>query len=220
LERGHPCPHERAARTKFVSDQEPIGWHSRGYLPHFDAGEVFQSITFRLHDSMPQSVIEKWKLELAHEKEFEDKLRYRIEAYLDRGVGACYLSDLRISNVVQSALLHFDGERYRLAAWVVMPNHVHLLAAPLPDYSLSGIMHSIKSYTAQEANKMLARKGRFWFEDYFDRYIRNAQHFDNAVSYIESNPVRAGLCEFTKDWPWGSARHKASSTRAAKSCSR
>ena len=195
-----------------MNDNEPIGWHSRGYLPHFDAGEVFQSITFRLHDSMPQNLIERWKLVLAHECEgLEDKLRYRIEAYLDRGLGVCYLSDPRVGSLVQSALLHFDGDRYRLSAWVVMPNHVHVLAAPLPTHSLSGIMHSIKSYTSQEANKVLTRKGKFWFEDYFDRYIRNAQHFENAVSYIESNPVRAGLCSLPWEWRLSSARFKVRS---------
>ena len=206
-----------AQREEIVNDNEPIGWHSRGYLPHFDGGEVFQSITFRLCDSMPENLIEEWNLELEREgEEFDDKLRYRIEAYLDRGKGACYLKDPRIGNLVQSALLYFDGERYRLSAWVVMPNHVHLLAAPLPTHSLSGIMHSIKSYTSQEANKMLTRSGRFWFEDYFDRYIRNAQHFDNAVSYIETNPVRAGLCRLPWDWPFSSSRYKVSCARSAR----
>ena len=73
-------------------DFEPRGWHSRGYLPHFDAGEVFQSITFRLHDSMPQSLLEMWREELARESaEFEDKLRWRIESYLDQGYGVTEL---------------------------------------------------------------------------------------------------------------------------------
>src|SRR6266403_1570918 len=108
------------------SDYKPLGWHSRGYLPHFDAGEVFQSITFRLYDSMPQELLVKWREELARESEqVEDKLRWRIEAYLDQGYGACYLSDIRIANMVQNALLHFDGDRYRLSAWIIMPNHVH-----------------------------------------------------------------------------------------------
>jgi REP element-mobilizing transposase RayT len=198
-----------AEREHIVNQHEPIGWHSRGYLPHFDGGEVFQSITFRLFDSMPQNLIDKWKLELAREDdEFEDKLRYRIEAYLDRGIGACYLRNPRLAALVESALLHFDGERYRLSAWIVMPNHVHLLAAPLIGFSLSGIMHSIKSYTSTEANRILGRQGRFWFEDYFDRYIRNGQHFDNALAYIENNPVRAGLCKSAREWQFGSARLK------------
>ncbi|HYW70817.1 MAG TPA: transposase [Pyrinomonadaceae bacterium] len=166
---------------------------------------------------MPQSLIEKWRVELARGgEEFEEQLRYRIEGHLDRGVGGCYLSDQLIGNLVQSALLHFDGERYRLAAWVVMPNHVHLLAAPLQNHSLSAIMHSIKSYTAQEANRILARQGRFWFEDYFDRYIRNAQHFDNAVSYIETNPVRAGLCRLPWDWRFSSAQCEITSAKSAR----
>ena len=152
----------------------------------------------------------KWKQELARELEqVEDSLRWRIEAYLDRGCGACHLSDIRIANLVQNALLHFDGDRYRLFAWVLMPNHVHMLAAPCYANSLSDIMHSIKSYTAQEANKILEGKGRFWFEDYFDRYIRNAKHFENAVSYIESNPVRAGLCGSAGEWRFGSAWFRA-----------
>jgi REP element-mobilizing transposase RayT len=216
MERGHPCPHEREARKRLM-DYQPKGWHSRGYLPHFDAGEVFQSITFRLYDSMPQGLLEEWRRDLAREADdFEDRLRYRIEAYLDRSYGACYLSNDRIANLTQSALLHFDGERYRLSAWVIMPNHVHLLAAPCFGYSLSNIMHSLKSYTAQQANKTLVRKGRFWFEDYFDRYIRNAKHFENAVAYIESNPVRAGLCETARDWRFGSAWFRSRQLRVAR----
>ncbi|HSP61882.1 MAG TPA: transposase [Pyrinomonadaceae bacterium] len=199
-----------------ASDDKPAGWHSRGYLPHFDAGEVFQSITFRLHDSMPQDLLTKWREELARESdEIEDALRWRIEAYLDQGYGACHLADDRIAALVQSALLHFDGARYRLSAWVLMPNHVHLLAAPLAGHSLSNMMHSIKSYTAQQANKILQRNGRFWFEDYFDRYIRNAKHFENAIGYIESNPVRAALCNSPGEWRFGSACFRAREAHAS-----
>lgn len=198
-----------------ANDIQPKGWHSRGYLPHFDAGEVFQAITFRLDDSMPQQLLAKWRRELSRESEdFADAIRYRIEAYLDRGCGSCYLTDRRIATLVQSALLHFDDDRYRLSAWVVMPNHVHVLAAPCLGHTLSGIMHSIKSYTANEANKLLNRKGPFWFEDYFDRYIRNAQHYENAVNYIESNPVRAGLCRSAREWRFGSAWFRAQLSRA------
>ena len=221
MERGHPCPHERQARRKdpmSLDTHKSRGWHSRGYLPHFDAGEIFQTITFRLHDSMPQHLLEKWRQELAGESpDFEDELRYRIEAYLDRGYGACYLRSKLIAEIVQSALFYFDGERYRLSAWVIMPNHVHLLAAPCSPHSLSEVMHSIKSYTAQQANKALKRSGRFWFEDYFDRYVRNAQHYENAVSYIINNPVRAGLCKSFRDWEFSSAWfrwHERSAARA------
>jgi putative DNA methylase len=198
-----------AKREKMKSvpqNYERRGWHSRGYLPHFDAAEVFQSITFRLHDSMPQNLIDRWRRELAREaQDIGDALRWRIEAYLDQGYGGCYLADPRIALIIENSLLHFDGERYRLSAWVVMPNHVHFLAAPCCGKSVSSIMHSIKSYTSQEVNKVLGRTGSFWFEDYFDRYIRNGLHYNNARVYIENNPVKAGLCKRAADWRFSSA---------------
>jgi putative DNA methylase len=196
--------------SRSFNDYEPRGWHSRGYLPHFDVEEVFQSITFRLHDSMPQNLINRWRCELAREREdIGDALRWQIESYLDQGYGACYLADPRIASIIENSLLHFDEERYRLSAWVVMPNHVHFLAAPSPGKSISSIMHSIKSYTSQEANKVLGRTGQFWFEDYFDRFIRNAVHYKNALVYIESNPVKAGLCKRAVDWRFSSAWRRA-----------
>ncbi|MGE0132116.1 MAG: transposase [Blastocatellales bacterium] len=145
-------------------NEQPVGWHSRGYLPHFDGGEIAQFVTFRLGDSAPTSVIERWKQELALEpEEIRDSLlRRRIETYLDQGYGACYLKDPKVGEKVESSILHFDGERYRMSAWVVMPNHTHMLLTPCAGYDLSGIMHSIKSYTANEVNRLLKRKGRFW----------------------------------------------------------
>ena len=206
MERGHPCPHERAARKNVMTvttDYEPIGWHSRGYLPHFDAGEVFQSITFRLYDSMPQRL---WK---------SGNMSWQANRNCGKTSCDLELKHTWIAALVQSALTYFDSQRYRLSAWVVMPNHVHLLAAPCIDHSLSNIMHSLKSYTAQEANRLLNRRGNFWFEDYFDRYIRNAKHFENAVNYIESNAVRAGLCKTACDWRFGSAWFRGKQMRSA-----
>jgi len=107
--------------------------------------------------------------------------------------------------MVQENLIHFDGIKYKLHAWVVMPNHVHYLATPGAGYSLSEIVHSCKSFTAHEANRILDRKGRFWFPEPFDRYIRNHDHFEKTIRYIESNPVKAGLCEKVSDWRFSSA---------------
>jgi REP element-mobilizing transposase RayT len=182
------------------------GWHGRGYLPHFEGGEVAQFVTFRLKDSLPQAVVERWRRELGREEDAQ--LRRRVEAYLDRGYGAAALKEPRVASVVQNALLHYDGVRYRLAAWVVMPNHVHLLASPCGGYGLSDIIHSLKSYTASESNKILSRKGAFWMEDYFDRYVRDFVHYERTVAYIENNPVKAGLCRSPGEWPFGSARFK------------
>jgi REP element-mobilizing transposase RayT len=190
------------------------GWHSRGYLPHFDGGEISQFITFHLGDSMPQEVIGKWKRMLDHLPEEEVKLllQRRIEAYLDQGYGSCYLKDERIATLVQNSFLYFDGERYRLSAWVVMPNHIHLLLTPIGEYTLSSIMHSLKGYTSSESNKILSRSGKFWQEDYFDRYIRDVDHFEKAVVYIENNPVKAGLCKHSNDWRFSSAYFRARTT--------
>jgi REP element-mobilizing transposase RayT len=182
------------------------GWHGRGYLPHFEGGEVAQFVTFRLKDSLPESVVERWRRELGREE--EPQLRRRVEAYLDRGYGAASLREPRVAAIVQNALLHYDGARYRLAAWVVMPNHVHVLASACGGHTLSGIMHSLKSYTSGEVNKLLGRKGAFWMEDYFDRYVRDSVHYGRAVAYIENNPVKAKLCRQPAEWPFGSARFK------------
>jgi putative DNA methylase len=132
-------------------------------------------------------------------------MRRRVEAYLDQGHGSCYLKDSRVAGVVQDALLFHDLTKYRLAAWCVMPNHVHLLCSPGTGHSLAEIAHSLKSFTSKEANKSLGRAGRFWQKEYFDRYIRNARHHGKVVAYIENNPVKARLCERPQDWPFSSA---------------
>ena len=189
---------------------QEAGWHSLGYLPHFDAAEITQTVTFRLADSLPQTVLERWKRELTEGSatEADSVLRRRIEHYLDQGYGSCALRDARIAIVVQRSLLHFDGARYRLLAWVVMPNHVHLLLTPDSTWSLSQIMKHLKSYTSHQANKILGRTGQFWMEDYFDRYLRDSKHFANAISYIEKNPVKAGWCARASDWRFSSARFR------------
>ena len=185
----------------------PGGWHSRGYLPHFDGGEIPQFITFRLADSMPQSLLERWREELATEQniDVDAALRKRIELYLDQGYGECHLKDPRIAELVQNAMLFSDRQRYRLTVWVVMPNHAHSLLTPSAGHELSRVMHSLKSYTANEANKLLNRTGQFWQPESFDRWIRDADHFAKVIGYIENNPVKARLCEKPEDWPFSSA---------------
>ena len=122
------------------------GWYSRGYLPHFDHPGLIQGITFRLWDSLPAHVVASLVEDL---QETDDSAkRARVEAYLNAGHGACYLRDPRTAHLVEDALLYFDGERYRLIAWVIMPNHVHTLIEMIEGYPLHRIVHSWKSYTA------------------------------------------------------------------------
>ena len=173
-----------------------FGWHSRGYIPHFDGGEVTQFITLRLCDSMPQNVLKKWKETAATDAEF----RKRVEIYLDSGYGECWLKNEGVAELVQNSLLFNDKNKYRLISWVVMPNHVHMLLTPLENEHLDEILHSIKSYTAQESNRLLNRMGQFWQHESFDRYVRNERHFDNVIRYIKENPVKAGLCARPEEW--------------------
>jgi putative DNA methylase len=181
-------------------------WRSRGYLPHCEAGEIPQSITFRLADSLPATVLERWGEELRHlpkEAQTAERLR-RAEYWLDKGSGSMALRDPRVARVVEGALQHFDGDRYRLHAWCVMPNHVHVLATPMGSHTLSAIAHSWKSFTAKSANAVLNREGRFWAPEYFDRFIRDGAHFERAIAYIAMNPVKAGLCAAPEEWRFSS----------------
>ncbi len=185
-------------------------WHSRGYLPHFEGGSILQEVTFRLTDSFPSELLDRWRNELAclPRREAQAERRKRIEAYLDLWAGEALLRDPRVAGMVEKALLYFDAVRYRLHAWVVMPNHVHALFTPEKGFTLSSILHSWKSFTTKEANRILSRHGQFWQEEYFDRYVRNEEHYWTAVDYIEMNPVEAGLCARKEDWPFSIAFRK------------
>ena len=220
-ERGRPARTGPQARKNSDTNdmpepQPPIRphktWRSRGYLPHLDHPGAVQFITYRLADAVPADVVAGWRaeLKLSGQEDADDprsaELRRRIERYADQGHGACWLRDDRIAAIVQGALLHFDGERYRLLAWVVMPNHVHALIETLPGFALSDVVQSWKSFTAKKANRVLMRTGRFWMEDYFDRYVRDEIHLSAAISYIERNPVDAGLVRRAQEWSWSSSR--------------
>jgi len=181
------------------------GWRSRGYLPHFDAPGILQFVTYRLADALPVDRRHEWAamLELKDERE----KRRKFEDYLDRGLGECHLRDPRVAALVQENLLHFDGERYRVLAWCIMPNHVHVVIE-IWQLPLAELLHSWKSYTAKRANELLVRKGGFWQAEYFDRYIRDDSHLRKAINYVDSNPVKASLCVTPVDWPWSSARFR------------
>ena len=182
------------------------GWYASKNLQHFDGQGTQQFITYRLHDSLPAERRSEWELLLKIEENREK--RKRMEAYLDRGLGACHLRQPRVAKSVQGNLWHHDGLRDRLLSWVLMPNHVHALIE-VWRVPLGKILHTWKSYTAKEANRILGREGTFWAEDYFDRYVRDEEHLQRAIRYIENNPVKAGLVRVPEDWPWSSARYRS-----------
>ena len=181
------------------------GWYSRGYLPHFDAPGAWQFVTYRLADSVPSELRHEWAEAMKLEDDRE-KFR-RMEAMLDRGMGACHLRNPRIAQMVQDNLWFHDGKAYRLLAWCVMPNHVHILAEMWKP--LGTVLKNWKSYSGSEANKILGTTGEtFWQADYFDRYIRDREHYRRVVRYIENNPVKAGLVPEPCEWPWSSAPYR------------
>ncbi len=191
-----------------MNDNSPKGWYNRGYLPHFDGGQVTQFLTYRLADSLPRKVLRNLQFQVAQDHISDREMNITIEKYLDQGIGRCYLGKTEIAEIVEENLLRFANLKYKLHAWVIMPNHIHLLLTPMEGYSLSEIVHSCKSYTSKKANKLLNRTGRFWFPEPFDRFIRDYEHFEKAFNYIERNPVKAGLCENQSDWRYSSAWHR------------
>ena len=184
------------------------------FLPHLTASGGTYAVTFRLADALPAPVWRAWKqerddlLQQAEENgqplpetertRLETLLSEKVSAYLDAGHGECWLQRPEIATLVEDALRHFEGERYRLDAWCVMPNHVHVIVQPLPGHGLPEIVHSWKSFTATAANRALGRSGTFWQREYHDRLIRDADEFTSQVAYVLENPRQAGL----HDWPW------------------
>jgi REP element-mobilizing transposase RayT len=186
-------------------------WYSRGYLPRCDATDKIQSISYRLYDAVPQAKVESWRLELEITADMPQldvrqiELRRRIAKYEDIGCGVCWLRKPVLAGIVEENLLHFDGQRYHLLAWCIMPNHVHVMFEKLPGYTLGAITHSWKSFTAKKINTLLGRTGEVWEREGFDRFIRNDVHYDNVKKYIEQNPVSAGLVKVAEEWHFSSA---------------
>ncbi len=165
------------------------GIHHRGYLPHFKSETGTYFVTFRLAGTLPQSILEQIEAErIEHENKAKNgkttnkDVRHsdpldadKIEAFLDSGYGECWLKRGDIGKLVADALCHFDGERYKLHAWVVMPNHVHVVLTPKGTHTLSSILHSWKSFTANKANSILGREGQsFWQRESYDHLVRNS----------------------------------------------
>jgi len=178
----------------------PVG-KLKGNLPHWRQDGVTYFVTFRLADSIPRAKLRKWlaerdewleshsqPLDAAAQREFSRLFTQRFLKWLDAGYGECVLARPDIRRLVTEALQHFDGERYRLADWVIMPNHVHMLLSPVGDRKLSSILHSLKSFTAHSINRLLGRRGVVWQKESFDHIVRSPESFMRIAHYIQSNP--------------------------------
>lgn len=198
------------------------GIHSRGYLPHVKREGAAYFVTLRLADSLPAEALLKFAAKRAEQlrdlaagpdpavksgaENIERDCRRKIERLLDRGLGACWLRRPEIADLVSDALRFFDGERYVLKAWVVMPNHVHVIFRPLANHTVSAILQSWKRYTARTDNELLGRTGQpFWQRESFDHWIRNDEEHARCCGYTVRNPVGASLCAAPEQWRWSSA---------------
>jgi REP element-mobilizing transposase RayT len=182
-----------------------LGWHQRGYLPHCDFPGVTQFVTLRLADSMPASRRGEWEA-LLHLEDNKER-RIKLEEYLDRGLGECQLRQPAMAELADNTLRHFDGQRYRLQAWVIMPNHIHVLV-DIWQTPLTKLDKSWKQFIARQANRLLDRKGELWEREYWDTVMDDDDHRRKSVHYIEANPVKAGFVCEPQAWPWSSARFR------------
>jgi REP element-mobilizing transposase RayT len=187
-------------------------WHSRGYLPHFESDDVIQHVVFRLADSLPKSIATRLDAELKSVPSAKRDIarRKRIDELVDAGHGSCILRKPYAANIVQQSLLSFDSQRYRLLAWIVMPNHVHVLFQLINGWSAAATVGSWKKFIARRirgARNNLGSKSTtsLWQREYWDRVIRDEHHYNKTIEYIHLNPVKAHLVAKPEDWPWSSA---------------
>jgi len=175
-------------------------------LPHwFRAGATY-FVTFRLADSVPAPVLRRWKQNqdewiLANPEphspqqliEKDYLFSASREAYLNSGYGACLLRVKPFAECVVAAFDFFDGKRYLLGDFVIMPNHVHLLVTPFEPHELASILHSWKSFTAKELNRLRGTTGAVWQAESYDHIVRNEAQLEHFREYIAENPGKAGL---------------------------
>lgn len=178
----------------------------RRFLPHWYQSETSYFITFRLSDSIPQHYFQAWSEQRAdwlyrhpeprtteQLEEYANLFPERFNRWLDQGLGSGLLAKPDIANILVAALRHFDGQRYHLGDWVIMPNHVHLILSPIGDAQPTQILHSWKSFTANEINRREGRTGALWQRESYDHLLRSPAQFVHFVNYIYANPAKAHL---------------------------
>jgi len=169
-------------------------------LPHWRQAGVTYFVTFRCADALPQDKLIEWQQELerwltehpephdlVNRGEFYRRFPARLQRWLDAGYGSCPLRDSADRATVESALRFFDGQRYHLIDFVVAANHVHGIVSPLSGFELSAILHSWKSYTANQINRRRGQKGAFWQKETFDHIVRSSESLQRFQDYIRAH---------------------------------
>jgi len=190
-----------AASTGYFDPDQPIAY-LMGNLPHWRQEGVTYFVTFRLADSLPDGKLRAWTAErdswirnhpephsVELRRQFYELFPARFQRWLDQGYGACVLRQPENKTTVENALRHFDSHRYDLDEFVVMPNHVHVLVTPRPNFVLSDILHSWKSFTANVINERLITTGPLWQKESFDRIVRSGRSLERIREYILNNPL-------------------------------
>ncbi len=208
-DRGIDVPVAFVAKEKFQTNyfdvHEQTG-HLSGNLPHWRQEGCLYFVTFRLADSLPsvklkelQSEKEIWLLQnpkpdkdteafAQWQDEYKRQFQDRVDEWLDAGYGECLLGNSTARKVMEDALCHFDGDRYRIDSYVVMPNHVHVLVAPLKEHLLSEIVKAWKSYTSHVFVKQYGVVAPVWQKEYFDHIVRSPEGLETFRKYICDNP--------------------------------
>jgi REP element-mobilizing transposase RayT len=194
-------------------------------LPHYQPPGATLFVTCRLAGSIPRAVQKQLAQEAMRTQQIIDAIAdpqeraarcdieqrrsfARWESELDQADPELFwLKEPQVAGMVAKSLQYRDGVQYHLLAYSIMPNHLHLLFTPHRDakgnyFSLAKIMHSLKLYTASEANRLLGREGQFWQHESYDHVVRDESELQRIVSYILLNPVKAGLVNRSEDWPW------------------
>jgi REP element-mobilizing transposase RayT len=178
---------------------------NRRNLPHWRQAGCTYFVTFRLADSLPKTLLDSFRSEKASwlathpkpwntatEEEYDRRFHARLDAWLDRGCGSCALRVPAVRYLVEMTLFRFNRDRYKLDSFVVMPNHLHLIVRPT-NRSLSQVLHSWKSFSAHQINRLLKRTGPFWMDENFDRIVRSAGQLADLSLYVANNPKKAKL---------------------------
>ena len=169
-----------------------------GHLPHWFQPEAVQFITFRLADSLPQTKLQELSLmrealgrcetkdgELTAE---EERLEEIVEGWLKIGYGGCVLSNAQCRQFVEEALFFNDKQTYHLHAFVIMPNHVHILLSPIGENSVVSIVSKLKRYSSRMIKQCVGTDGNVWQREMFDRMMRGEDDFAHKLAYIVNNP--------------------------------
>ena len=171
-----------------------------GRLPHWEAYGVATFVTLRLRDSLPREKLAAWQEELdewrrehrqpwTNDELNEYKARFlgQVEKWLDVGYGSCILGVSSNRQFIEDALRHAAGTRYSLYAFVVKPNHAHVLLMPREGESVAGIIRDFKRYTGRALSSAKTWKGPLWEDEYWDTAIRDVEHFNRVRAYIKAN---------------------------------